>query len=316
MRVLITGVAGFIGYHVAKKILETTNIEIFGLDNFSRYYSVKIKRARTEILKKEKLFHLIEGDILDINSIELPKFDVLIHLAAQPGVRVSKKFSQEYVRTNVIGFKKICQYCIDNEIEKVIYASSSSVYSDSDSKIFDENKTKLNPKSDYGKSKLKNEQYAQKIAIEKNLFMVGLRFFSVYGPFGRPDMAYYKFTKSLLNSKQITLNNNGQMLRDMTYIDDVVDGIVSAIKYIQIKQSIGNEIFNLGNSAPVKIAELLNIISNELGKKPRIIKSKKIVETKFTYANIQKAKLTLGFNPKVDIHQGIKKFINWYKNYE
>jgi len=314
MKILVTGSSGFIGFHVAKKLLEK-GYQVHGIDNHNDYYSISLKETRKKILE-----HLgLNFQMLDINDISqlTSNFDLVINLAAQAGVRVPKEKEYLYKHSNIEGFKSVCDFCNKRNINKLIYASSSSVYSDVSKGKFKESSTQLVPKSEYGRSKLKNEEFANYFSTETNIKMIGLRFFSVYGPYGRPDMAYYLFSESIMNNKPIKLNNDGLMLRDMTYIDDVVDGIIGSVDFICSKKcTIKNELFNLGNDRPVSTKELLRILEFNLRKKTKKIKFETKNESLFTHADISRAKNLLGYNPKVSLEEGIKKFLNWYLNYE
>ena len=315
MKILITGASGFIGYHLIKKLLLLDHV-IYGIDNYSNYYDVELKLLRKKSLEHENYFFFKQ----DINSISLDneEFDLAINLAAQAGVRVGKNQEYLYQKTNVEGFKSFCEYCCNNGISKIIYASSSSVYSDAGNGKFSENLTQLSPKSLYGKSKLKNEEYASEL-IEKDLIssIIGLRFFSVYGPYGRPDMAYFLFADALLKGTPILLNNHGTMFRDMTYIDDIVDGIVRSINFISKNtQNKTNEIFNLGNDTPIETIHLLRSLEQKLNKKASITHQLTNNESLYTHADISKAKKILGYRPKTNLEEGIQKFIDWYIKYE
>ena len=243
-------------------------------------------------------------------------FDLAINLAAQAGIRLGQKDKHLYIDSNIKGFKSFCNFCKNNNISNAIYASSSSVYSDNN-KIFNEKNTKLKPRSFYGETKLFNEQYAERFSIDNDIKMIGLRFFTVYGPDGRPDMAYYSFSKSLQNDKLITLYNQGKMKRDMTYIDDIIDGIALSIKYLDKSgQKINNEIFNLGNNYPIETAYLLETLENKFNKKSILKNLESINEISCTHADLTKSSSILGYNPKVKFEIGIEKFFIWFKEYE
>tara|TARA_Y100000590_G_C15646064_1_gene986903 strand:+ start:51 stop:989 length:939 start_codon:yes stop_codon:yes gene_type:complete len=312
MRVLITGVAGFIGFHLAKKLLNK-GYKITGIDNINDYYDPKLKKLRISILKSKNF----EFKELDINKITLlnRKFDLVINLAAQAGVRVPKNKQKNYKHSNIDGFKKVIDYCIDNDIRKIIYASSSSVYDDSSSEPFSESTTILKPKSLYGETKLFNERYMDK--LNSKLDCIGLRFFSVYGPFGRPDMAYFSFTKSIKENKLIKLHNNGSMARDMTFIDDVIEGMVKSLDFLMNADSrINNEIFNIGNDFPILTSKLLETLEKYLNIKAQTENIIVSNESLYTHANLDKSKRVLGYNPNISFEDGIKEFLNWHKNYE
>lgn len=314
MKILVTGSSGFIGFSLIKKLLKL-NYKVVGVDNHNDYYDIKLKEARKEKLNSKNYIFYKQ----DINNIKIKEnnFDLAIHLAAQAGVRVPKEKNYLYKESNIRGFESFCNFCKLKNIKRVIYASSSSVYSDSHTKKYSEHLTDILPKSIYGKSKKQNEIYASYFSKNSNISMIGLRFFSVYGPYGRPDMAYYSFTHALKNGNEIKLNNKGKMSRDMTYIDDITDGIIGAINYIFKKKNVmNNEIFNLGNDKPIETARLLKTIEKKINIKSKI----KFVETNneafITHADISKAQNLLGYNPKVSFEDGIDKFLNWYKEYE
>ncbi len=315
MRILVTGSSGFIGYHLVKNLI-SKGFEVIGIDDHNNHYDPQLKKRRKELLDSDS-FTFYQTNIHNLDDIS-HEFDVAINLAAQAGVRVHKDRKHLYKDTNIDGFKFFCNFCKKKNINKIIYASSSSVYSDENNGAFCENTSKIMPKSVYGKSKLHNEEYAQRNSIKNNVDMVGLRFFSVYGPWGRPDMAYYLFTEQLKNKKPITLYNNGLMYRDMTYIDDIVDGIISSIDYISHKNDLGShEIFNLGNNKPVSTLELLEEIRKKLklSKDISVVSKDSINESFYTHASIEKAQRILGYNPKVNFENGILNFIEWHNEY-
>tara|TARA_A100001388_G_scaffold215850_1_gene166358 strand:+ start:3130 stop:4080 length:951 start_codon:yes stop_codon:yes gene_type:complete len=314
MKVLVTGSSGFIGFHLIKKLLSSGH-EVVGIDDHNDYYNPDLKLKRLALLES-KNFSFYK---MDINSISLKdtNFDLAINLAAQAGVRVSKDKEYLYESSNITGFKSFCNFCLEKDISKILYASSSSVYSDNDKGKFCEHKTLLNPKSEYGKSKHLNEMHASELIKSCDLSMVGLRFFSAYGPFGRPDMAYYSFTKAIKENRVISLNNEGNMYRDMTYIDDIIQGTLGAIVYLfnpECKNK--NEIFNLGNDAPIKTSYLLYKIEKIIGKKALIEHFNTKNENIKTHADITKAKNLLGYDPKMSFDEGIERFLDWHKHYE
>ncbi len=312
MRVFVTGSSGFIGFHLVKKLLSDGH-EVVGIDDHNDYYNPALKFKRLSLLKS-KNFSFYETDINNIN-IKENNFDLAVNLAAQAGVRVPKEKQHLYKHSNIDGFESFCNFCIKNNIKKILYASSSSVYSELNEGKFCESTTRLKPKSKYGESKLLNENYASKLIKLYDASMIGLRFFSVYGPFGRPDMAYYAFSKAIKEKQVIYLNNNGNMYRDMTFIDDIINGIFGAIDYIS---NAGNkhEIFNLGNDSPVKTSYLLKRIEQIIGKKTLIELHDTENEALKTHADITKAKNLLGYEPKVCFDEGIETFLDWHKHYE
>ena len=312
MRILITGVAGFIGFHLAKKLIEQDH-KIIGIDNINDYYDTALKKRRLSILESDN-FEFNELDINQASTLNT-SFDLVINFAAQAGVRVPEEKKANYQHSNVDGFKKVVDYCIEHSIGKLIYASSSSVYDDSSSQSFSENHTVLKPKSLYGETKLFNEKYVKKINSE--IDCVGLRFFSVYGPFGRPDMAYYSFTESLKKGLPISLHNNGAMARDMTFIDDAIDGVIKSIDFLMnTDKKIGNELFNIGNDSPILTSELLKTLESSLKIEAQVKNIMVSNESLYTHANLDKSISMLGYNPKVSLEEGIKEFLDWHKNYE
>ena len=314
MKILVTGSSGFIGFHLIKRLLREGH-EIIGVDNHNDYYDVSLKELRLNSLGT-KNFSFYKQDINKL-SISESGFDMAINLAAQAGVRVKKEHEYLYEESNINGFKKFCEFCKLKGIDNIIYASSSSVYSERINGKFSESELTLVPKSKYGASKLANEQYAKQFMDISNISFVGLRFFSVYGPFGRPDMAYFSFTNSIKRNTAITLNNRGLMLRDMTYIDDIIDGICAAISYINnAKEQVRNEIFNLGNDQPISTKELLSTIEKKLKNTTEIKHLNTNNETLMTHADITKAKNLLRYDPKVSFEKGIELFLNWHNNYE
>ena len=314
MKILVTGSSGFIGFHLVKKLL-SNGYEVIGIDNHNDYYDPELKKRRQYLLKSNN-FKFYLQDINDIN-IKEKKIDMAINLAAQAGVRVKKEKEYLYKHSNIKGFKAFCSFCEQKKIKKIIYASSSSVYSDNHTKKFIEHTTNLAPKSKYGLSKLNNESYASIFSNSTNTSTIGLRFFSVYGPWGRPDMAYYLFTSSIMNDKKIYLNNNGNMFRDWTYIDDVINGIIASIKYLlSANKQVKNKIINIGNDTPVETKKLLRMLERKLNRKADLVKKSSKNEAYITHADITKAKNLLGYQPRVSLDKGIDKFLNWYKKYE
>ena len=312
--ILITGCAGFIGFHLAKKLLK--NKKIIGIDSLNNYYSVKLKKKRLNILKKNKNFKFLKVDLKDFSKlsqkIKKYKIDKVIHLAAQPGVRISIANPHNTLNQNLISFLNIIEISRVKKVKKFIYASSSSVYGDSKIYPFNEKDFQNIPISVYGATKLSNEIIAESYARNFKLDCVGLRFFTVYGPYGRPDTAYYSFLDNLKSKKSITVFNKGNMLRDFTYIDDVIDGIVSVIKK---KFTNKHEVLNIGKGKPDKLMDLINLLEKNYEKKFKIIFTKTIPlgDIKKTYSNTGRAKKLINWNPKVNLAKGLKKFVEWYK---
>ena len=318
MSILITGAAGFIGYHLSKKILNK-NTEVIGIDNINNYYDINLKKNRIKELKKNKKFLFYKIDICEYKKlndiIKKNKIKYIIHLAAQAGVRYSIKDPRTYFKSNLEGFFNVLEISRHNNIKHLIYASTSSVYGDSKKFPLSEINRTDKPLSFYAATKKSNEVMAHSYSYIYKLPCTGVRFFTVYGPFGRPDMALFKFTKNILNNHPIELYNNGNHFRDFTYVDDIVDGIYSLIKK-QSKKSIPYEIFNIGNGTPKKLLDYLKHIENNLNK---ISKTKKLPlqvgDIVKTHSNINKLKKYTSYKPKTNIKIGISRFIEWYKDY-
>jgi len=313
-KILVTGCAGFIGMHLCKSLLDD-GYYVYGVDSINEYYDSTLKVNRLKILKNYSTFSFSKLDITELNKLfsvfEDYKPSKVINLAAQAGVRYSIENPHTYIDSNIKGFMNILECCRKYNIKGLVYASSSSVYGGNTKIPFSENDRVDNPISIYAVSKVTNELMAHTFNKLYGLRSTGLRFFTVYGPWGRPDMAMYIFTNKILNDEPIDVFNFGKMERDFTYIDDIVLGVRSAID-----KNYENEIFNLGNS---KVENLLNVISNiesELNCKAKInYKPIQLGDVEKTYSDITRAKNLLGFNPTVNINIGIKKFIKWYKEY-
>jgi len=315
MKILVTGGAGFIGFHLAKKLSEKDEIVI--VDNLSDYYDIKLKEARLEQIKDKVEFHKI--DISDFSSLkkifEKYEFDLICHIAAQAGVRYSLINPWAYEKSNILGTLNIFELAKKFNIKKVIYASSSSIYGGNKKVPFSEEDKVDKPISLYAATKIANELMAHTYHHLYKIDMVGLRYFTVYGPFGRPDMAMFKFTKNIFEDKPIEVYNFGNMKRDFTYIDDIVGGTIKAINFCLNNEDIC-EIINLGNSKPIELNYFIELLEKEIGKEAKKnllpMQPGDVLET---YADITKAKKILGWEPNINIEKGIKKFISWYKEY-
>ena len=313
MNVLITGAAGFIGSNVCKEFLKQ-GWNVYGLDNFDDFYDIKLKKKRISQFDKHKNFFFFNIDICDIRTLKVRNFDLMINLAAQAGVRLPQDMHFKYKHSNIDGFKQFLDFSNDINCHNLLYASSSSVYSSVKQIPYQENQKLYKPSSKYGETKLENEKLAENFALETNSKIIGLRFFTVYGPIGRPDMAYFNFTKRILRNEEIILFNNGETSRDMTYIDDIVEGIMLAAKHLLNKEII-HEIFNLGNEKPIRTQHLLNEIEREFRKSALIKYILEQNEVKITKADCTKAKSVLGYSPKTPFKEGIKHFFNWFRKY-
>ncbi len=314
MKLLVTGAAGFIGYHLSKELLKKNN-QVFGIDNFSSYYDTKLKKDRLGELKSFNSFEFKELDICDFNSLKnLFKkfnFDKVVNLAAQPGVRYSLINPFEYINSNLVGFVNVIELCKEFKVKGLIYASSSSIYGGNEKIPFNIKDKANTPLSLYGATKRSNELIAHSYSHVYGLHTTGLRFFTVYGPWYRPDMGMYIFIKKIIQDKYISVFNNGNMWRDFTYIDDIISGTMSAID-----KNYKYEIFNLGNNKSENLMDMINIIENELGKKAKIkFKSLQDGDMVSTFADISHTIKKIAYNPSTDIKDGIPKLVSWYKEY-
>ena len=317
MKILVTGSAGFIGFHLSKKLLK--NNEVFGIDNLNNYYDINLKKDRIKILKKNNNFKFYKLNLLNKKKINfvIKKFNIkyIIHLAAQAGVRYSIKSPKSYFKNNLEGFFNILEISKENKIKHLIFASTSSVYGENKKFPLNESFNTDNPLSFYAATKKSNEVMAHSYSHLYSLPCTGLRFFTVYGPFGRPDMSLFRFTKGIVNNKKIKIYNYGQHSRDFTYIDDVVDGITSVIKKPS-KNKIPFNIFNIGNGNPKRLLDYLKQIEDKLNKKAKIDSLPlQIGDIKKTHSNISSLKKYTKYKPKTNIKLGIGKFIDWYKYY-
>lgn len=318
MKILVTGSAGFIGFHLAEKLLSLGHT-VIGIDNLNDYYDLNLKKARLKIAKHNFL-KLDLNDSENLNTLfSKEKFDLVCNMAAQAGVRYSIENPGVYIKSNIDGFFNILEACRLYPVKHLVYASSSSVYGMNDKIPFSiEDKTD-NPVSLYAATKKSNELMAYTYSHLYNIPVTGLRFFTVYGPWGRPDMAYYKFTDTIMNDKPIQVFNNGEMLRDFTYIDDVIEGIVASVNNIpqkKIPYSASHALYNLGNNSPVKLLDFIETLENCLGKTAK----KEFLEMQagdvtVTAADIELTKQYLAWEPKTDIKEGLIKFTEWYKEY-
>jgi UDP-glucuronate 4-epimerase len=308
-RVFITGISGFIGFHLAL-YLKKKGDEVFGCDNFNDYYDPALKRARALLLHEEGI-PIIEGDICTLALAELFQCERITHvvnLAAQAGVRHSILYPHLFIESNIKGFTSILEACKNIPGIHLTYASSSSVYGEREKVPFSENEGADQPASLYGATKKANELLAATYHHLYQIPMAGLRYFTVYGPWGRPDMAYFKFAKAIKQGQPIDLFNSGNMERDFTYIDDIVAGTAAAMNL-----SSGHEIFNLGNEYPEKLMTMVEILENLLEKEAikRYLPMQPGDVTK-TYSDIAKAKKMLGFSPNVNLQEGLSRFVTWF----
>lgn len=310
-KILVTGAAGFIGFHLAKS-LTLRGDKVIGFDNFNDYYNPKLKYERARLLK-EMSIPIVEGDICDLNSlkelVEDHGITHIVHLAAQAGVRYSLSHPHTYLKSNVEGFLNILEVCRQIASLKLIYASSSSVYGKNTKVPFSTSDTTDDQASLYGVTKKTNELMANTYHHLYGISTTGLRFFTVYGPWGRPDMAYFSFTKAILEERPIDIFNHGKMQRDFTYIDDIIQGTVAAIDL-----GADNEIFNLGNHQPVEVLTFVQILEEAIGKKAKKnFLPMQLGDVLTTYADITESQKKLNFTPKTSLSEGLPIFVRWYK---
>jgi UDP-glucuronate 4-epimerase len=331
-RILITGAAGFIGFHLSKRLLDL-GYQVSGLDNMNNYYDVGLKENRLAILKDHDKF---EFDQLDLQNKEIldklfteKKFDFVVNLAAQAGVRYSLTNPHAYLSSNITGFLNILEACRHHPVKHLVYASSSSVYGANRKMPFSVHDNVDHPLALYAVTKKSNELMAHSYSNLYNIPTTGLRFFTVYGPYGRPDMALFLFTKAILEGKPIDVFNNGKMRRDFTYVDDIVEGIVRLLPKIPKGNPNWNgenpdpstsfapyKIYNIGNNQPVELLHFIEVLETKLG--IRAVKNLLPLQegdVPETYANVDDLMRDVGFKPSTSVETGIENFVNWYKEY-
>lgn len=314
--IFVTGVAGFVGFHLAQRLLADGHA-VVGLDNFNDYYDVALKRARVAQLVPHPAFTLAEGDLCDAARLqslaETHRFDVICNLAAQAGVRYSLENPHAYAQSNLVGFLHILELCRHQQIPRLVYASSSSVYGGNTKVPFSETDPVDHPVSLYAATKKANELMAHTYTHLYQLQTVGLRFFTVYGPWGRPDMAYWLFTKAMLAGDPIQVFNQGDMLRDFTYIDDIIDGVTAALFADGLSPA---EVFNLGNHRCESLGRFIDVLSDALGVEPnKLMRPMQPGDVYQTYADVEKARRLLGYDPQTPIETGLQRFVDWYRSY-
>ena len=334
MKVLVTGAAGFIGFHLIKALLKielpNENYFIVGVDNINDYYDVDLKKARLKILSEitdPEVFTFIKLDLADREAMSelfsTYQFDIVINLGAQAGVRYSIENPNAYIDSNVVGFVNILEGCRHHDIKHLIYASSSSVYGMNIKQPFTTSDCVDFPISLYAATKKSNELMAHSYSHLYNIPTTGLRFFTVYGPYGRPDMAYFSFTKKILAGEPINVFNNGDMQRDFTYIDDIVNGIIRIMNKAPSPQhstittaAAPYKIYNIGNNQPVTLRRFITAIEDACGKKAQEnLLPMQAGDVPITYADIDELVEDTGFKPETSIEEGIKKFVDWYRQY-
>ncbi|MBL7877701.1 MAG: NAD-dependent epimerase [Cyclobacteriaceae bacterium] len=331
-KVLVTGAAGFIGFHLTKSLLEQ-DFEVTGLDNLNNYYDIKLKESRLSILARQKKFSFEKIDLQSKSELDklfsFKKFDYVVNLAAQAGVRYSITNPYAYLESNLTGFLNILEACRNNPVKHLVYASSSSVYGANRKMPFSVHDNVDHPLALYAATKKSNELMAHAYSNLYQIPTTGLRFFTVYGPYGRPDMALFLFTKAILEGKPIEVFNQGKMKRDFTYVDDIVEGIARLIP----KPPQGNpewsglrpdpassfapyKIYNIGNNNPVELMHFIDVLEQKLGKKAiRNLLPLQDGDVPETYANVDDLMTDVGFKPSTSIEHGIEQFVNWYREY-
>ena len=332
MRILVTGAAGFIGFHLTRRLLDRGDT-VVGLDNLNNYYDVGLKRNRLMLLDQEKGFNFIEADLIDADSIEKVfdqyAFERVVNLAAQAGVRYSLENPRAYIDANIVGFLNILENCRRNDVPHLVYASSSSVYGANTKMPFSVHHNVDHPVSLYAASKKSNELMAHSYSYLFKLPTTGLRFFTVYGPWGRPDMALFLFTKAILNGEPIQVFNHGKMRRDFTYVDDIVEGVIrvtdkipagndnwSGDKPDPATSTAPYQIYNIGNHEPIELLYFIDVLEKALGQEAKKeFLSIQLGDVPATYANVEALEKDLNFLPNTPIEEGIERFVAWYRDY-
>lgn len=332
MKILVTGAAGFIGFHLSKR-LTSEGHEVVGLDNLNDYYDVNLKKARLAILEESDLFRHVNISLQDDQPMSdlfaQEKFTHVINLAAQAGVRYSIENPKSYIDSNIVGFLNILEGCRHNEVEHLVYASSSSVYGKNTKMPLDPHEGVDHPMSLYAATKKSNEMMAHSYSSLYDLPTTGLRFFTVYGPWGRPDMALFLFTKNIIAEKPINVFNYGKMMRDFTYIDDIVEGVVRVTKNTAAPNpdwdgdnpdpctsSVPYRVYNIGNNNVVELSRYIEVIEEVVGKKAIYnYMPMQPGDVPATYANVDDLVKDVGFKPDTTIEEGIRNFIDWYRDY-
>ncbi len=315
MKILITGAAGFIGYHVCRRLLED-GYTVTGLDVMNSYYDTSLKESRLSKLKSYKEFSFYKMDLSETDQVlsfcAEKRFEYIIHLAAQAGVRYSLENPKAYIDSNIEGFFSILEACRLVPVKHLIYASSSSVYGNNTKVPFSETDRVDTPVSMYAATKRSNELMAYTYSQLYGIPATGLRFFTVYGPWGRPDMAYYSFTKAIIEGTPIEVYNHGQLQRDFTFIDDIVEGIIGLIDL----PPQGHALYNIGNNHPVSLGKFIETLETLIGKKAvKIMKPMQQGDVVSTYADISALHKRTGYVPRTGISEGLKEFIDWYREY-
>lgn len=333
--ILVTGAAGFIGYHLCEVLLKTGH-NVIGLDNINDYYDVNLKYARLQLLgierKNAEVYNAISNSTIWGSQMQfilmnledrkaLPKifkefkFDLVCNLAAQAGVRYSLENPEAYIDSNINGFLNVLECCRHNSVKRLVYASSSSIYGNSDKVPFNESDNVDNPISLYAATKKSNELMAYTYSHLYGIETISLRFFTVYGPWGRPDMAMFLFTDAIINKRSIKVFNNGDLTRDFTYIDDIVVGVVATLLEDSKDKSL-YKLYNIGNSTPIQLMDFINAIENNIG----VVAKKEMLpmqagDVHQTWADVSRLQNEYNYKPNTSVEKGVEAFINWYKKY-
>jgi UDP-glucuronate 4-epimerase len=332
MSILVTGAAGFVGFHVSKRLL-SKGYHVLGIDNLNKYYDVRLKRDRLSLLKDNNNFTFYQIDLAESEKLHdvfnKEKINIVINLAAQAGVRYSLYNPYSYIHSNLVGFLNILEACRHYPVDHLLFASSSSVYGANSNIPFSTKDNVDHPVSLYAATKKSNELMAHTYSHLFQIPTTGLRFFTVYGPWGRPDMAYYSFTRSILEGKPIKVFNNGDMRRDFTYIDDIVEGIIGLLDHPPVNNTKWDplipdpssshapyKIYNIGNNSPVTLINFIRTLEETIGKQAILqLYPMQLGDVKETYADITDLYEAIGFQPKTSIDEGLTEFVKWFKEY-
>lgn len=331
-KVLLTGAAGFIGFHMAKRLLDE-GYRVVGFDNMNDYYAVKLKEDRLNLLLSHPEFLFVKGDLADQQALfalfSSQQPDIVLHLAAQTGVRYSIENPQVYVDSNLVGFMNVLEACRHFPVEHLLYASSSSVYGGNRVVPFSTEHSVDHPISLYAATKKSNELMAHAYSHLYGIPTTGLRFFTVYGPWGRPDMAYFSFTKKILAGEAISVFNHGQMERDFTYVDDVVEGVFRLMSRppqanpdwhedtgLLSESTAAYKLYNIGNSSPVRLETFIALLESAIGlQAEKQYMDMQAGDVLTTYADVEPLQAATGFHPSRDLGEGLKRFVEWYREY-
>lgn len=332
MQILVTGAAGFIGFHVAMRLLKDGH-EVVGLDSVNQYYDVRLKEARLALLQQHRTFEFVRTALADPEAMnqlfDRCGFQRVIHLAAQAGVRYSLERPDAYIASNVLGFLQVLEECRYRRVPHLVYASSSSVYGASTQVPFSVHRGADHPLSMYGVTKRSNELMAHSYSYLFGLPTTGLRFFTVYGPWGRPDMVLFKFTKAILDGQPINVFNEGHMKRDFTYVDDAVECVVRIMDVIPTPNEHWRSdrpdpssslapfrLYNVGNQQPVELTEVISLLEEVLGKKAQTNRlPMQPGDVAVTHADVESLQRAIGFTPATPMRDGIRRFVQWYRKF-